>query len=318
MGATTNEIFGTTSTAQPATAGSYGIAPSGFRLPETTRLGRVSLQVGDLARSLDFYERVLGFRVLERDDATAILAAHGSETPLVELHATSATRPHPQRGRLGLYHFAILLPDRASLARFVRHLGEIGARAGAGDHLVSEAFYLQDPDGLGIEVYADRPRSSWQRRGRELMMATDPVDIGDLLRAAGDTKWTGMPAGTVIGHVHLHVGDIERGAAFYAEALGFDRVTWSYPGALFLSAGGYHHHLGTNTWAGTGARPAADDEARLLEWTIELPDASSLEAVVQSLERAGHAIERTDATTATTADPWGTRIRLRAGSAEAR
>ena len=107
------------------------------------------------------------------------------------------------------------------------------------------------------------------------MMATDPVDTAGLLRHAGDEPWTGMPAGTVMGHVHLHVGDIPRAAAFYSEALGFDRIVWHYPGALFLSAGGYHHHLGTNTWAGPNARPPAPDEARLLEWTIELPDAAS-------------------------------------------
>jgi catechol 2,3-dioxygenase len=179
---------------------------------------------------------------------------------------------------------------------------------------VSEAFYLQDPDGLGIEVYADRPRSSWRRLGSELMMATDPVDIANLLGAAGDTKWTGLPTGTVIGHVHLHVGDIARGAEFYSEALGFDRTVWSYPGALFLGAGGYHHHLGTNTWAGSGARAPAADEARLLEWTIELPDAASLDAAVRSIEGAGYTVERADASSATTADPWGTRVRLSAAS----
>lgn len=220
-----------------------------------------------------------------------------------------------QRGRLGLYHFAILLPDRPALGRFARHLGEIGARAGAGDHLVSEAFYLTDPDGLGIEVYADRPRSTWLRVGRELMMATDPVDVAGLLQAAGDAPWTGMPAGTAIGHVHLHVGSIEAGAAFFSEALGFDRTVWHYPGALFLGAGGYHHHLGANTWAGSGAMPPAADDARLLEWTIELPDAASLAGAAESLARAGYAAER-DASgreepEVVTRDPWGTQIRLR-------
>jgi catechol 2,3-dioxygenase len=221
----------------------------------------------------------------------------------------------PHRGRLGLYHVAILLPDRPSLGRFVRHLGEIGARAGAGDHLVSEAFYLQDPDNLGLEVYADRPRSTWRRVGRELMMATDPVDVAGLVRAAGDTPWTGMPAGTGIGHVHLHVGDIATGAAFFSEALGFDRTVWRYPGALFLGAGGYHHHLGTNTWAGSGATPPAADDARLLEWTIELPDAASLAAAGESLTRARYAVERAGDASATsellTRDPWGTQLRLR-------
>ncbi|HYD52131.1 MAG TPA: cation transporter, partial [Gemmatimonadaceae bacterium] len=206
---------------------------------------------------------------------------------------------------------AILLPDRSSLGRFLRHLGEIGAAVGAGDHLVSEAFYLRDPDGLGIEVYADRPRSTWRRIGRELMISTDPVDVADLLASAGNTAWAGMPAGTVIGHVHLHVGDLAGGLAFFSDALGFDRMTWRYPGALFLGAGGYHHHLGTNTWAGAGARPPADGDARLLAWTIELPTTGDVAAAAESLRAAGHPVEG-DGAAVRTRDPWGTTIELRA------
>jgi catechol 2,3-dioxygenase len=315
MGVTTNDIFGGTAGAEPATPGSYGEAPHASRLPEATRLGPVRLDIADLARSLDFYTGTLGLRVLERDAARAVLAAqrdaaNGVDTPLVELRERRGARPAPNRGRLGLYHFAILLPDRATLGRFVRHLAEIDARAGAGDHLVSEAFYLQDPDNLGIEVYADRPRSAWRRVGRELMRATDPVDAADIVRAAGETRWDGMPAGTVMGHVHLHVGDIERAAAFFSEALGFDRTVWSYPGALFLSAGGYHHHLGVNTWAGTGARSAGEGDARLTEWTIELPDAASVQRAAASLEWAGHPAER-EGGDVVTRDPWGTQVRLR-------
>ena len=201
-----------------------------------------------------------------------MLAAQGDDTPIIELHEHPGAKSTPVRSRLGLFHFAILLPDRSSLGRFVKHLGAIGARAGASDHLVSEAFYLQDPDNLGIEVYADRPRSSWLRVGRELMMGTDSIDITSLVGAA-DGPWTGMPPGTTIGHVHLHVGDIATASAFYSEAMGFDRTVWHYPGALFLSAGGYHHHLGTNTWAGPAPSPAPD-EAQLLGWTVQLPERS--------------------------------------------
>ncbi|HEX2781642.1 MAG TPA: VOC family protein [Gemmatimonadaceae bacterium] len=314
MGVTRQDIFGDAAGAEPAAPGTYGEQPRGHRLPDATRLGGVSLQVSDLARSLRFYEDVLGFRVVSRDATSAALAAQGDDRVLIELHERSGARPAGRGGRLGLYHFAILLPDRAALGRFVRHLAESGARAGAGDHLVSEAFYLSDPDGLGIEVYADRPRDTWRRRGRELMMATDPVDVEGLVRAAGDTPWTGMPAGTVIGHVHLHVGDIAQAAAFFSEALGFDRTVWSYPGALFLGAGGYHHHLGTNIWAGPGARVPTDEDARLLEWTIELPDPAAIERAQRSLADAGHAVEQgRDAVT--TRDPWGTRIRLRPADA---
>lgn len=315
MGATTHDIFGEAPGARPAVAGSYGEAPRGFRLPAAAGLREVHLQVGDIERSLAFYQDTLGLRVRQRDGTKAVLAAHDADAPLVALHERAGAKPVPRRGRLGLYHFAILLPDRAALGRFVRHLGEIGAPAGAADHLVSEALYLQDPDNLGIEVYADRPRETWTRSGRELMMATDPLDVAGLVRAAGDTAWTGMPAGTVIGHVHLHVGSIEQSAAFYSEALGFDRMVWHYPGALFLGAGGYHHHLGTNIWAGSNAQPAAADEAQLLEWTIVLPDARSVDAAAASVERAGFVVERTvDAASGegvVTRDPWGTQLRLR-------
>ena len=312
MGVTTSDIFGDAPGAQAATPGSYGEAPHGFRLPDATRLGPVRLQVADLGRSLEYYERVLGFRAVARGGNRAILTARGDDTPIIELNEHPGARPMVQRGRLGLYHFAILLPDLPALGRFVKHLAEIGARAGAADHLVSEAFYLTDPDGLGIEVYVDRPRATWRRLGRELMMATDPVDAAGLVHAAGDVKWTGMPAGTVIGHVHLHVGNIAHASDFFSEALGFDRMVWHYPGALFLGAGGYHHHLGTNTWAGAHATPPEQGDARLLEWTIELPEVASIDAAESSLKSASHPAERiADEGALLTRDPWGTAIRLR-------
>lgn len=317
MGTSTSDLFGAGAAGEPATPGSYGEAPSGFRLPEATRLGPVHLQVADLTRSLGFHEEVLGFRVVERSDARAVLAAHGDDTAMVVLHEHPGARRMVSRGRLGLFHFAILLPDRASLGRFVRHLGERGVYAGAGDHLVSEALYLQDPDGLGVEVYADRPRQTWRRLRRELMLATDPVDMDGLVKAAGDAPWRGMPAGTVIGHVHLHVGDIALASSFYSGALGFDRMSWRYPGALFLGAGGYHHHVATNTWAGSDATPPAASDAQLLEWTIELPDRVSLDAAARSLASGGYPVERPgddgmrgERGAVVTRDPWGTSVRL--------
>ncbi len=314
MGATTRDIFGQAGGAEPAEPGSYGQPPRGFRLPPATRLGEVRLQVADLTRSVSFYQDVLGLRLVDSRGPRAALAAHGDDRPLVELRELPGAHPVPRKGAFGLYHFAILLPDRPSLGRFVRHLGEIGVRAGSGDHLVSESFYLQDPDNLGIEVYADRPRGTWRRVGRELMMATDPVDVGGLLQAAGDVRWTGTPAGTTMGHVHLHVGDLEQAAAFYAESVGFDRTVWHYPGALFLAAGGYHHHLGTNTWAGPGATPPNQDDARLLEWTIVLPEKANLSSVAESLTSGGYETEReggsAESSDVVTRDPWGTQLRL--------
>ncbi len=314
MGATTQDIFGRAEGAEPAEPGSYGQPPRGFRLPAATRLGPVRLQVADLTRSVSFYQDVLGLRLLDTNGARAVLAAQGEDDPLVELRELPGARPVPRKGALGLYHFAILLPDRPSLGRFVRHLGEIGVRAGAGDHLVSESFYLQDPDNLGIEVYADRPRSSWRRVGRELMMATDPVDVGGLLEAAGDVRWTGAPSGTRIGHLHLHIGDLEQADAFYCEAVGLDRTVWHYPGALFLAAGGYHHHLGTNTWAGPGATPPQADDARLLEWTIVLPDSIGLSFLEESLRRGNYSVlwegESGADRELVTHDPWDTQLRF--------
>jgi catechol 2,3-dioxygenase len=302
-----------TTAATAATAGpGYGIAPSGYRLPGDIRLGAVSLQVADLERSLAYYRDVLGLRVAEQGAGRATLAAHGDDTPLVVLHEKRGVAPVPRRGRLGLYHFAILLPDRAALGRFVSHLAQIGERAGASDHFVSEALYLQDPDGLGIEVYADRPRARWRHENRQLVMATEPLDLQGVVAAAGGAPWTGMPAGTVIGHVHLHVGDIDAAAAFYHQGLGLDKVVWSYPGALFLSAGGYHHHLGVNTWA-AGAAPAGDDDARLLEWEIVTPSAADAGAALDHLAAAGHAVEERAADGGVARDPWGTAVRLRAG-----
>ena len=308
MGAGSHDMFD--GSGEPATPGSYGEAPAGYRLPATTRLGPVRLQVADLDRSLAYYEGVLGLAVQAQEASHIVLGAHGATRPLVELHGNAAARAMRPRARLGLYHFAILLPDRASLGRFVRHAAAQDLRLGAGDHLVSEAFYLTDPDGLGIEVYADRPRDTWRRLGRELMLATDPVDVDGVLAAAGDTRWSGMPAGTVMGHVHLHVGDLAAGQSFYGEGLGLDRITWRYPGALFLGAGGYHHHVGTNTWAGPTARPPEPDDARLLEWTIELPTTDDVVAVERSLALAGHPVQRTPANAIVAADPWGTAVRV--------
>src|SRR5689334_11333136 len=298
----------------------YGIQPPNYRLPNETHLGRVRLQVSDLARSQLYYEHVLGLRILEKGSGFAVLGAQregggeGEDKALVELRELAGARPAPRRGRIGLYHFAILLPDRPSLGRFLAHLEELGAYAGMSDHFVSEAIYLTDPDGLGIEVYADRPRSTWKNQDGQLVMMTVPLDVENLVAAAKASKegtsWRGMPPGTVIGHVHLHVGDLERAAAFYHAGLGLDKTVWNYPGALFLSAGGYHHHLGTNTWA-AGAPPAGADDARLLEWEVVVPTVSDAADAAQSLTSASGAV-RSEGTDWLAADPWGTVVRIRA------
>jgi catechol 2,3-dioxygenase len=286
----------------------HGVRPKGYRLPDATHLGSVRLQVADLARSLVFYEKVLGLRVIRRTNDSASLGPHGEDKEIVHLHQLTSARPVPRRGLLGLYHFAILLPDRAWLGRFVAHLAEIGVHAGMSDHFVSEAIYLTDPDGLGIEVYADRPREAWRYDERQLHMTTNHLDVENLVVAAGGERWTGMPAGTVLGHVHLYVDDIAKAEAFYHDALGFDKVVWSYPGALFMSAGGYHHHLGTNTWA-RGAPPATDADARLLEWEILVPTTKDAEEAARHVKAAGYSVKEENGEWVLT-DPWGTSLRL--------
>jgi catechol 2,3-dioxygenase len=290
----------------------FGSPPPGYRLPDSTRLGPVRLQVRSLARSIEYYERVIGLRQLPRpgDAGVAALGADGEEQPLVWLHERADARPVPPGGRLGLFHFAILLPDRASLGRFMRHLGGLGEYAGSADHAVSESIYLSDPDGLGIEVYADRPRLSWRRlESGELYMTTERLDIRSVLAEGGTAPWTGMPGGTVMGHVHLSVGDLVIAAAFYHQGLGLDKVVWSFPGALFMAAGGYHHHLATNTWS--SGPPATDEDARLLSWTVLLASAAEVTAAGASLDAAGYAVERNGGVISAV-DPWGTTVRIAA------
>ena len=261
----------------------YGVPPPGYRLPDATHLGRVALQVSDLARSLEYYTTVVGLRVLREGSSGAVLAAADDERPLIELRERRGARPVPRRGRLGLFHVAILLPDRRALGRVLRNLGELGVQPGMSDHFVSEALYLWDPDGLGLEIYADRPRSIWRADGKQLYMTTEPLDVAGVLAEADDAP-PALPRGTVIGHVHLSVDDIARASAFYHDALGFDSMVWTYPGALFMAAGGYHHHLGTNTWS-RGAPVATEDDARLVEWEIVVPAGSDVAAAVASLRQ---------------------------------
>lgn len=296
--------------AGPRSSLAYGIPPTGYRLADATHVGGVRLQVRDLQRSLDYYTQVIGLRLAGRDASTASLAAHGGDRTLVRLHARPGVLPVPRRGVFGLYHFAILLPDRAALGRFVTHLAAIDVRPGAADHLVSEAVYLTDPDGLGIEVYCDRPRDTWRHATRELAMATEPLDLAAVATAALGEAWTGAPAGTTMGHLHLHVGDIDEARRFFQGALGFDVTVWSYPGALFFSAGGYHHHLGANTWVPGPA--ATDEQARLLDWELLLPSDEEAAAAARSVVAAGYHIEP-DGVAWTAVDPWGTRVVVRAG-----
>jgi catechol 2,3-dioxygenase len=287
-------------------ANGYGIRPSGYRLPDSTHVGSVTLQVTNLERSVAFYRDVLGFRELRSAPDRVELGV--DDRPLVVLRP-GADGPLRTR-RLGLYHFAILLPDRAALGRALTQLVVSGIQPGASDHLVSEALYLSDPDGLGIEIYRDRPRPEWRATGQQLNMATEPLDFDGVVQASGGQPWSGMPSGTTIGHVHLHVGDIEMAKAFYHDAVGLDLMVWSYPGALFLSAGGYHHHLGTNTWAGPGATPPQTNEPHLVEWELVLPSPADVADAAANIAARQFAATPEEPGGSVANDPWGTAVVL--------
>ncbi|MCC6791204.1 MAG: VOC family protein [Thermomicrobiales bacterium] len=274
-----------------------------------TVIGELALTVADLDRSIAFYTGPLGFQVLSREGGTATLGAGGR--PLLHVVEQRGARPWPGYAT-GLYHFAVLLPTRADLGRWLRNwLAHGYPLPGQGDHLVSEALYLSDPDGNGIEVYRDRPRGEWQWDGDTVRMASLPVDIDGLLTLAEHegAAWSGFPAETTIGHMHLQVGDIPQAATYYRDVLGFDLVA-SMPSALFVSAGGYHHHIGLNTWHSRGASPAPEGTAGLRFFTIDFADEPARAAVIERVAAAGGAIEWDDAV-AVIHDPWRNELHLR-------
>lgn len=279
-------------------------------LHDKTRLGPVHLKVSELGRSVRFYCEVVGLNVLNQASGSAELSAGHDESPLVVLHEIPNAVVKPRRTTAGLYHFAILVPNRRALGLSLRNLLEHGIRVGQGDHLVSEALYINDPDNNGIEIYADRPRDTWQRDARGgYVMATDPVDVEGLLKEAGNSPWEGLEAGTCIGHVHFHVSDLREAQRFYVDTLGFDITAHYGDSALFVSAGGYHHHVGLNTWAGVGAPPAADNEAGLAYYTLIAPTAQELKRTTERLRQAGVALQQ-DGEAWFAKDPFGIQVRL--------
>jgi catechol 2,3-dioxygenase len=249
--------------------------------PQTT-VGAVHLTVADLDRSERWYAHALGLDAA-RDDGVARLSVGGTE--LLVLYEERGAQP--VRGHTGLYHYALLVPERSDLARWLAHVAqERIPLTGLSDHFVSEAIYLRDPDGHGIEIYRDRPRERWEHVGNTIRMGVEPLDVEDLLSASGGGTAL-LPAGTRMGHVHLHVADLGAAAAFYRDALGFDEMARLGDQALFLSAGGYHHHIGTNTWAGHGATPPPPGSAALRHATIVLPDAAERDRVAGRAADAG-------------------------------
>jgi catechol 2,3-dioxygenase len=259
------------------------------------KMGAVSLTVSDLNHSIDFYQKHIGLRLQERSNGTAILGA--GNTPLVKLQQL----PHAlrTRGVTGLYHFALLLPSRLELAKNLTHFINLQTPiTGVADHIVSEAIYLNDPDGHGIEIYRDRPRQKWYDQEGKLLTDTKQLDIEGLLGEldGNKTPFDGLPDSTVMGHMHLHVSNIPDAENFYLGIIGLNKPpsTINLPSASFLSVGGYHHHLAVNTWAGVGAPPPPQEAACLLNYEILFPNQESLNTVLQRLEASYIEAQHTD------------------------
>ncbi len=263
-------------------------------------IGRVALAVADIERSIRFYSDVIGLTLLSREGDDAQMGAGGE--PLLLLHGQAGLSR--VRRATGLYHFALLLPSRADLGDALQHYVAVNAPiSGFADHAVSEAIYLTDPDGHGIEVYRDRPRAEWAYVGDKLRMTTDPIDFEGVLQARTGA-WRGLSPGTMMGHIHLQVAQIEATERFYIDLIGFDLIIRYGPSATFLAANGYHHHIGGNTWAGVGLPPAPDDAARLLWYEIRQPDGAAIDAIAARLTAAGYAHEQGNNTLRVT-DPSG-------------
>lgn len=270
---------------------------SELHLPRGTHLGAVYLRVSDLERSLAFYRDLLGLRPIGELDGFTLLAASPAGAPLLGLMQAPGTLPRPAR-TVGLYHFALLFPERLDLARVVHHLlNQHWPLDGASDHAVSEAVYLSDPDGNGVELYVDRPKALWRWESGEVVMRTLPLDIPALLLHFRDEldRWSGAPPGTVVGHIHLHVSDLARAESFYHDLLGFEVTTRAYPGALFLAAGGYHHHIGLNIWTAPGGTRPVAATAGLEAFELVVPDSGVLDRIRHDALRRGVRIEPSDA-----------------------
>ncbi|EPA3814222.1 VOC family protein [Listeria monocytogenes] len=276
-------------------------------ISEELRLGEVVLNVGHLKEMAGFYQEVIGLKLLEENERMVRLGVSGSDEALLVLKKID-NAVVPEVPRIGLFHTAFLLPTRESLADVLLHLAKSGYPIdGAGDHAYSEALYLHDIEGNGIEIYADRPKAEWMRDGDgNLPMVTEQVDVDSLFQIATDEPFTGMPNGTIIGHVHLQVADADKAEQFYKEALGM-KLTTAIPSARFFAAGDYHHHIGSNVWAGRNLELLQENETGLAWFTIITPDK---DAIITTLEEQGYDVKRFESTISVT-DSNGIKIHFK-------
>jgi catechol 2,3-dioxygenase len=276
-----------------------------------THIGVAALRVADLERSLRFYEGILGFKRLGPMEENVVNLGGQDEVPLLQLHELKGAEPLPYRAT-GLYHVAILLPTRPDLGRELIRMAQAGLEIGQGDHLVSEALYISDPDGNGLELYRDRPRSTWQwDNNGHVRMAADPVDIQGLIDEGTRLAqpWEVLPKGTTIGHVHLKIGNVAKAIEFYHTILGFDIVAQMGDQALFISAGGYHHHIGLNTWQSRGGGATPQHTAGIQSFVIAIPNREALAQVRERLVAHTIPFEEHE-NTIEIDDPWNIHIIL--------
>lgn len=275
-----------------------------FHQQPNTFVSQVHLIVEQLERSVSFYQGVLGFQISDRTGSSISLTLNGKDV-LVTLEQPADVSPKEPR-RSGLYHYAILLPERKELAKVLQHFIDIKyPLQGISDHLVSEALYLADPDGNGLEIYVDRPSESWEWIGEQVSMATEQVDLRSLLSEANGEKFTGLPSDTIMGHIHLHVSDLAKAAEFYIKGLGFKVVYQISNQALFISSGGYHHHIGLNIWNGKGIKAPSRNSVGLKYYTIVFADEITRDGAKKNLELLGYPVNEN-----TAVDPSGNHILL--------
>lgn len=287
-----------------------------FTAHPSTRIGYVSLNVSDIPQSLEFYQSILGFEVVGRPSGDrALLSSDGNSKHLVELRKAAKPAGYEKK-RAGLYHFAMLLPERKFLADALVLLGERRGQVhfdGMADHGVSESVYIRDPDFNGIEIYRDKPRAEWQLlSGGRVKMVTERLDTENLLAQATTAGWKGVPAGTTIGHMHLHVRDLDKAMQFYSQAFGLG-LTLALPGAYFFAAGSYHHHVAVNTWLGNDVVAAAspeEEEVGLNHFAIKVPDEKELQRATNNLSSRGVLLASQERGSVTVRDPDGIAIKL--------
>ncbi|KGA97464.1 glyoxalase [Alkalihalobacillus alcalophilus ATCC 27647 = CGMCC 1.3604] len=278
-----------------------------FHREPITFVGQVNLKIQNLERSIAFYKEVIGFKVLEQTSRSAKFSADGK---IALLSVEQPEHVVPKQGRTtGLYHFALLLPKRTDLANIVQHFAKIGLQFGSSDHLVSEALYLSDPDGNGIEIYVDRDPSEWNWKNKVVEMTVEPLNFPDLLSIGNEQSWKGLPIETTMGHIHLHVSELSKTEEFYIKGLGFEVVNQFGSQALFISDGKYHHHIGLNTWNGVGASAPPPNSVGLESFILMLSSEEKKNKIIAQLKGIGASVTEKSGSIITT-DPSGNRIHL--------